>query len=587
MDGDRDQTHNLAHAEETSGEGDLTQMDSSFSSLVFKGPVSQAIVAAKVSMKILFVYIGGSVEDCDRLEQSTWRDSEVVKLLSEQCVVLHLVQGSADALHFSAIYPYESVPAMSAVGYNGMLLWHHEGYISAQDLIGSVEKARADLHSQEVTAANIIATAIAASRREPTSNIPPVNEPSPLHESITGRVDTSSLGEIPLSQSPRSCTVRESSLGTEETQQTVVAARLDGQEDMASGNAMHVAVTPNRSSTNLSECGSIPNTIQSSSSLVETPESLLFTDTINVPTCEIVEPENSADTSAFSLGESEGETLVDDCKLYGEQKRNIASSDLGSPTTEIVPEIETSDHGSNPVFDDQSSVKPVVRDLSSIHLQIRLLNGASLQAKFAATDTLRRVKDYISKNRTDGNRAFSLAIPYPRKVFSEEDMEKVLLELNLGTRAAIILVPDRSAGYPSDWHSSSNSNSMGGPSSPQHDEAGPGFLARILSYLNPFSYFGGSSANQESTSRDSVWQYGPNPSLQNALKDDGQSNMYTSKSNISGKGQKLGGSSNVERKGWGSNIHTLKHDEDEAFRDRNAFWNGNSTQFGGDDSKRD
>uniref|UniRef100_A0A0D6QV35 UBX domain-containing protein n=1 Tax=Araucaria cunninghamii TaxID=56994 RepID=A0A0D6QV35_ARACU len=547
MDGDRDQTHNLAHAEETSGEGDLTQMDSSFSSLVFKGPVSQAIVAAKVSMKILFVYIGGSVEDCDRLEQSTWRDSEVVKLLSEQCVVLHLVQGSADALHFSAIYPYESVPAMSAVGYNGMLLWHHEGYISAQDLIGSVEKARADLHSQEVTAANIIATAIAASRREPTSNIPPVNEPSPLHESITGRVDTSSLGEIPLSQSPRSCTVRESSLGTEETQQTVVAARLDGQEDMASGNAMHVAVTPNRFSTNLSEC----------------------------------------DTSAFSLGESEGETLVDDCKLYGEQKRNIASSDLGSPTTEIVPEIETSDHGSNPVFDDQSSVKPVVRDLSSIHLQIRLLNGASLQAKFAATDTLRRVKDYISKNRTDGNRAFSLAIPYPRKVFSEEDMEKVLLELNLGTRAAIILVPDRSAGYPSDWHSSSNSNSMGGPSSPQHDEAGPGFLARILSYLNPFSYFGGSSANQESTSRDSVWQYGPNPSLQNALKDDGQSNMYTSKSNISGKGQKLGGSSNVERKGWGSNIHTLKHDEDEAFRDRNAFWNGNSTQFGGDDSKRD
>lgn len=40
--------------------------------------------------------------------------------------------------------------------------------------------------------------------------------------------------------------------------------------------------------------------------------------------------------------------------------------------------------------------------------------------------------------------------------------------------------------------------------------------------------------------------------------------------------------------GFGSNIHTLKHDEDdERFSDRNAFWNGNSTQYGGgnDDGK--
>lgn len=32
----------------------------------------------------------------------------------------------------------------------------------------------------------------------------------------------------------------------------------------------------------------------------------------------------------------------------------------------------------------------------------------------------------------------------------------------------------------------------------------------------------------------------------------------------------------------GSNIHTLNHDENETpFDDGNAFWNGNSTQYGG------
>eukprot|EP01018_Ginkgo_biloba_P032773 Gb_22531 [translate_table: standard] len=174
--------------------------------------------------------------------------------------------------------------------------------------------------------------------------------------------------------------------------------------------------------------------------------------------------------------------------------------------------------------------------------------------------------------------------------FTIYKMDEELSELYLGSRAAIILVPYQSATDPSDWHLSSQGNSKVVPSSLHNMEAGPGFLGRILSYLNPFSYFGGRSSNQESMSRESLRQYGANPSLQNAFRDGDKSSIYTSKSNTPMRGQKVGSSgssSKVENKGWGSNIHTLKHDEDESFRDRNAFWNGNSTQFGGDDSKRD
>lgn len=592
MDNDRDNAQTSAQTDANSSEensAELLQMEGSLPSLAFKGPVAQAIVETKTSRKILFVYIGGPGEDSDNLEQSTWRDPEVAKLLSEHCVVLYLPQGSADALQFSAIYPHTHVPAMSAVGYNGLRLWYHEGQISAKDLVMSIEKARKDLHFQEAAVANMIAAAIASSRPEPANNIIPLNSAPLLHEEITGSIDPSpSLGAIPLNQSSR----------PEETEQIVVASRADDQEDVVSASTIPVPDIPSSpTKTFFPERYSTQNSAPSSSSVNKTSE---ISSTNPMP--EQVEAGKSVDVQVCSTGNTNsrpGDESKSGCSNDNDGKKiksidqsceertiDGMSSDLGGPTTEIVPEVESNIHEGSPVMDDQPAMKLPTRDFSSIHLQIRLLNGLSLQAKFAATETLTRVKHYIEENRTDGNRAFSLAIPYPRKVFSEEDMEKMLLELNLGTRAAIILVPYKSAVSPSDWNSSSQANTMGDAGS-QNSETSPGIFARILSYVNPFSYFGGRSSNQESTSRDSVWQYGPNPSLQDASKDVGQNRMYTPKSNIPGKGQTVGSSSKVEKRGWGSNIHTLKHDEDDSFRDKNAFWNGNSTQYGGDDSKRD
>lgn len=626
MDGDGSYLHDSDETDQIQGNSAHAQMEVSLSSIAFKGSVSQAIVAAKIWRKILLVYIGDPGEESFNLEQSTLRDSEVVKLLSEYCVVLHLLEGNVDVVHFSAFCPHKSAPALSAIGYNGSLLWQHEGYISTIDLIASIEKARTDLHSQEVVS-NLVLS-------EHDGN-PNTAEPYPAS------------GEIHSNESLISQTMSESNCGTEETVQTTVSFRDDGQEDMASTSIISASATPSRpSNASLFKCDSIANSTPSSTSIfrdkkisdssvsVQTKESAdasVFnlaennsqrgnivhpTDTniegemlnaddelfrekmINVgslgleqPTTEIVSDRETGDQGTghviADVDNNEEEMLDADDQLFKEQMSNVASLGIQQLTTEIVPNGERGDQGILHVMDDQSARNLPTRDSSSIYLQIRLLNGSSLQAKFQATDTLRRVKDYVSENWTDGNKTFSLAIPYPRKVFGEEDMGKVLSELNLGTRVAMILVPFQSARSPSDWRSSSQASNMGSPSSLQNREASPGLFARILSYFNPFSYFGGTSANQDSVSRDSVWQYGPNMSLQSAFKDGSQNSSYMSGSNNPGKDQKASSSSKVEKKGWGSNVHTLKHDEDESFRDRNAFWNGNSTQYGGDDSKRD
>lgn len=61
------------------------------------------------------------------------------------------------------------------------------------------------------------------------------------------------------------------------------------------------------------------------------------------------------------------------------------------------------------------------RELSDVHLNIRLPNGVSLREKFTLTSALRVVKDYVDRNQT-GLSSYDLAIPYPRKIFTDEGM---------------------------------------------------------------------------------------------------------------------------------------------------------------------
>lgn len=67
------------------------------------------------------------------------------------------------------------------------------------------------------------------------------------------------------------------------------------------------------------------------------------------------------------------------------------------------------------------------RELSDVHLNIRLPNGVSLREKFTLTSALRVVKDYVDRNQT-GLSSYNLAVPYPRKVFTDEGM-KISLKL--------------------------------------------------------------------------------------------------------------------------------------------------------------
>ncbi|GMP86446.1 hypothetical protein CsSME_00039221 [Camellia sinensis var. sinensis] len=203
------------------------------------------------------------------------------------------------------------------------------------------------------------------------------------------------------------------------------------------------------------------------------------------------------------------------------------------------------------------------------------------------------VKGYVDENQASSIGSYDLAIPYPRKVFSDQDLNKTLSELGLFGRQALIVVPRQGATSFYQRGSSSHnqtSSTTDIDSSNRSNEGYWGLMKRVLSYVNPLSYLASGSAtspNSAQESQSSMWRYNPNPALQNNLRGAGRSyTVHSSDQNIPAPGKndskksKQATSSRI-----GSNIHTLKHDEDDSrFSDKNAFWNGNSTQYGGNNN---
>ena len=80
-------------------------------------------------------------------------------------------------------------------------------------------------------------------------------------------------------------------------------------------------------------------------------------------------------------------------------------------------------------------------DESECALSIRLLDGHSLQHVFKSSSTLNDVREWLDKNRTDGEDPYCFHRTIPRITFGVNDEEKTLESLELTPRSALLLKP--------------------------------------------------------------------------------------------------------------------------------------------------
>lgn len=440
-----------------------------------------------------------------------------------------MIQGHVEASQFSAIYPQKSIPSVSAVGYNGLLLWQHEGFINVESFADNIEKTWASMHIQDTTAA-LLSVALASKGPEPSSSrssdvtLNEEGEPSSLHNPLS-LADNHALNvDTGPSNDPKALVEQQGKDSSED----------DNSLQLDNANVAKVYTEDNENKEN--ETTNILHSV--------TQNMTNFEDQ-----CYENNPRSSPESVAAIYLSNPGSSQID-------------ATDVHKETGFVLNEI----------MESKNTMKS-----TTIHLSIRMPSGSSLQEKFDASDRLSSVKNYVDDNDESSLGSYDLAIPYPRKVFGDEDVSKTLSELQFADRQALIVIPRRqlpSKAIQTATNQVTNDNAMGFF----------GHLKRALSYINPFSYLGGNggSSSYETVPEDDLWEHGSNPSIPSSSS---RGETQTPRTQHSSNPQNYNaGSSGRTSRPFGSNIHTLRHDEDD-FRssDRNTFWNGNSTQFGGND----
>ncbi|XP_073676823.1 UBX domain-containing protein 1 [Garra rufa] len=81
---------------------------------------------------------------------------------------------------------------------------------------------------------------------------------------------------------------------------------------------------------------------------------------------------------------------------------------------------------------------PAKKDYDDCRIQVRLLDGSTLSTVFKAQEPLAAVRVYVQMNGANGQ-DFNLITPYPRRVYTDLDMEKPLSELGLVPSAVLVV----------------------------------------------------------------------------------------------------------------------------------------------------
>ncbi|GMP86447.1 hypothetical protein CsSME_00039221 [Camellia sinensis var. sinensis] len=401
-------------------------MERSISSLAYKGSIVEAIAEAKRQKKIFLVYISGDNAESTHLEESTWLDSNVAESISKYCILLHISEGSTDAANFSAIYPQKSIPCITAIGYNGLQLWQNEGFVSADILASSLEKAWLSLHIQETTA-TFLTAALASKKSEPqgtsgsdtasfeqgSSSSMDVPSPSTDKHALHSEARAAASTEMENKESDQADEEINSKLGDEASTGSVLANVLEHGEvgrsissiETAKESINPVKVDPNNagvghtSSVARDECPAQEGKLNAVNHHSE----------VTTETSQVI-----ANAAIDAVQDKEAEA---DDKIKSEVTRETCQV-IANKATEAVQDKKADD-----VEEDKIDVLDSCSSKSTdVHLNIRLLDGANLQEKFLLTSTLRMVKGYVDENQASSIGSYDLAIPYPRKVFSDQGM---------------------------------------------------------------------------------------------------------------------------------------------------------------------
>uniref|UniRef100_A0A3Q2E2V0 UBX domain protein 1 n=1 Tax=Cyprinodon variegatus TaxID=28743 RepID=A0A3Q2E2V0_CYPVA len=134
----------------------------------------------------------------------------------------------------------------------------------------------------------------------------------------------------------------------------------------------------------------------------------------------------------------------DEMKKLADQRRREKMEDKlarlfggGAASSTVTPAQPTPPSPSSPTG---QGPPPTKKEYDESRIQVRLLDGSTINTVFKAQEPLAAVRVYVQVNgNTPEGQDFTLLSPYPRHVYTEMDMEKPLKELGLVPSAVLVV----------------------------------------------------------------------------------------------------------------------------------------------------
>ncbi|CAL5420658.1 unnamed protein product [Camellia sinensis] len=374
------------NAEVESGDGDISHLESRSTNLddFLSGITTRTEVDSVPDLQEQ----SDNVEST-HLEESTWMDSN------------------------------KSIPCITAIGYSGLQLWQNEGFVSADILASSLEKAWLSLHIQETTP-TFLTAALASKKSEPQgtsgsdtasfeqgSSSVDVPSPSTDKHALHSEARAAASTEMENKESDQTDEEINSKLGDEASIGSVLANVLEHGEVGRSISSIETAkesINPVKVDPNDAGVGHTSSVARDECPAQE--GKLNVVDHHSEVTTETSQVIANAATDAVQDKEAEA---VEDDKIKSEVTTETCQV-IANQATEAVQDKKADD-----VEEDKIDVLDSCSSKSTdVHLNIRLLDGANLQEKFLLTSTLRMVRGYVDENQASSIGSYDLAIPYPR-----------------------------------------------------------------------------------------------------------------------------------------------------------------------------
>ncbi|XP_077584528.1 UBX domain-containing protein 4 isoform X2 [Stigmatopora nigra] len=343
---------------------------------------------------------------------SSWEDDVVLEMAQISCVAIKVDAKSDTCLQFSQIYPVVCVPSSFFIGENGIPLEVIAGSVSATELrlrIEKVQKMHAEKNgvsmSQETTATMRIGP------NQPSMNA--LSAPAMPTDEFRRPASAEATEEPMVGQS----TMSTSASGPDPT------SLFSGEEHNAEGFNMNMDGTHQHGVHRVT--------------LEEEDQN------------QIKKPKMAKDILDFRRDEKT-KRLLEERKQEREEdhaarervKQQIAMdrAERAARYSKSFEEAQQVRQAKQAEFD--ATKNTIVRQRSSMtRLQFRLPDGSSFTNQFSSQSRLQEAHQFVSKEVGNRYGNFSMATMFPRREFSNEDLNKTFLELELAPSASIVILP--------------------------------------------------------------------------------------------------------------------------------------------------